>query len=551
MDRRATLATLLGRTVKQSNMAPAAVSGLEPYNGPWTYQEAAHLLRRCLFGATDAQIKTAVEDGLNTTLEQLLADTPLPPPPINYDNDNDPNVAIGETWIDAIYPVNDPTVRGSRTRSLLAWTMGLMLNQGISIREKMVLFWHNHFVIANINDPKFVYRYSNLLRENALGNFRALVKAMTIDPSMLRYLNGNQNTAGSPNENYARELLELFTIGKGQLAGPGDYTNYTEDDVVAMAKVLTGWRDYGFVDSQGIGFGSVFLPAQHDTSDKQLSNRFNNVVISNGGDQEYAQLIDIIFEQDEVARFICRKLYRWFVYYQIDADIEANVIEPMAQMLIDSDYEIRPALAALLGSTHFFDTEIRGCMIKNPMDFTLGILNQFDVAIEGGVLAQYRNWVSIFRLPDAQQMTYYDPPNVAGWKAYYQEPVFYQSWINSVTLPIRMDVPLTLLGNGIPVAGLDNPRIDSLVFLDNLTEPADINLMLAEIATILFPNALSQNQLDYFKQILIPGLPDFEWNVEYFEYLDHLDDDAVVNAMRSKMNNLLYAMLTMPEYQLS
>ena len=109
----------------------------------------------------------------------------------------------------------------------------------------MTLFWHNHFVVefGDINDARMGYEYCRLLRQHALGNFKQLAKDVTVTPAMLRYLNGNQSTVGAPNENYGRELLELFTVGKGPLIGPGNYTNYTEADVQAAAKVLTGWRD--------------------------------------------------------------------------------------------------------------------------------------------------------------------------------------------------------------------------------------------------------------------------------------------------------------------
>ena len=155
-----------------------------------------------------------MQNGLNATVAEILAELPLPDPPVNYYSEDD-NVSIGQTWIDSPYPDNRQVARGARNRSLAGWSMGRLLNEGINIREKMVLFWHNHFAIERqkVNDPKFIYRYITLLRENALGNFKQLVKDVTIDPAMLRYLDGHQNTRRKPNENYARELLELFFTG--------------------------------------------------------------------------------------------------------------------------------------------------------------------------------------------------------------------------------------------------------------------------------------------------------------------------------------------------
>ena len=176
--------------------------------------------------------------GLDVAMDLIFATQPVPPPPVNPNFTDDPNTPIGETWVDKAVTPNVTGLQGFRDQSLRSWTLNLIRTEGINIQEKMVLFWHNHFPTADLNDSRYVYKYSTLLRQFALGNFKELTKQMTLEPAMLRYLNGRENTAASPNENYARELLELFTIGKGPLAGPSDYTNYTEQDVVEMAKVL-------------------------------------------------------------------------------------------------------------------------------------------------------------------------------------------------------------------------------------------------------------------------------------------------------------------------
>ena len=418
MDRRRTLATLFGRnqtassatTLKAFESTAVAElkvnSGLDPYQGEYELEQAAHLLRRATFGPTYAQMKESVNIGLEETIAQLFADKPAPTPPINYAFTEDPFVAIGETWIDSPYVANI-NLRGYRNQSLRAWTIGNMINEGTSIQEKMVLFWHNHFATAEINDPKFRYRNIELFREFAWGNFRELTKRITVDPTMLRYLNGNQNTAVSPNENYARELLELFTIGKGPAAGPGDYTNYTEDDVVQMARVLTGWRDLGFNTlNPAVSVDSVFVPNRHDNEAKILSHRFDDEVITDLGESEYAHLIDIIFDKEEVARFISRKLYRWFIYYIISDEAEMNVIQPMADLLVVNDYNIQPALEALLMSEHFFDMLNVGPMIKNPLDFWMSVLKQPEVEFPQNELLANRFWWQMFRVTPVMQMEY-------------------------------------------------------------------------------------------------------------------------------------------------
>ncbi len=555
MDRRATLATLLGRkqeeTATQTLFSPPPGT-LAPYTGTWTFEQAAHLLRRATFGPTYPQIKEATTKGLNATITLLFKDLPMPAPPVNHNYAEDPTVPIGSTWINAPYN-NSNNVRTYRNQSLRGWTMGLMLNEGVSIREKLTLFWHNHFALntMNINDPKFLYVYANTLRTFAWGNFRDLVKAITIDPAMLRMLNGNQNTKLAPNENYARELMELFTLGKGDLAGPGDYTTFTEQDVLAMAKVLTGWRDKGhYSNDPAMTVGSYFQADRHDTSVKQLSHRFNNVTVANKGDKEYSDLVDIIFQKTEVSKFISRKLYRWFVYYEIDAATEQNVIAPMAQLLIDNNYNIKPVLQALLKSDHFYNILNVGPLIKNPLDFIASAFKPLQVAFPTDLAPQYNAWLVLFRLGPIMQMEYYNVPDVAGWKAYYQEPAFYRIWINASTLAPRMNYTNTMIGNGYNVNNF-RVKIDVLKLAKTLDDPTNPIHVVEEFAKILFPQPLTAAQLTALKEILIPGLPDYEWGVEYTEYLEKPMDTTLAKAIETKLRNLLKAMLTMPEFYLS
>lgn len=543
---------MLGRRqAAKTAAAPPPVSGLAPYTGPWTRAQAAHLLRRTTFGPTKAMIDAAVQAGLNATLTQLLADQPMPAPPVNHNNANDPNVAIGETWINAPY-VSGVNLTGYRNQSLRAWTFGLIVNEGLSIREKMTLFWHNHFAVDNtINDPKFLYRHITLLRSSALGNFRQLVKDVTIDPAMLRFLNGNQNTRNAPNENYARELMELFTLGKGPLAGPGDYTHYTETDVIQMARVLTGWRDTGYnTTNASVQVGATFLANQHDIGSKQLSHRFNNVVIPNMGANEYAHLVDIIFQKSEVARFISRKLYRWFVYYRIDDAVEANVIEPMAQILIANNYHIKPALEALLRSEHFYDSLNLGPMIKHPIDFVAGTFKQFGIPYSSALANRYNAWNNFIRLSIPMQMEYFNPPDVAGWKAYYQEPGYYRSWINAATLGPRVNFTNQIAGNGYVINSFRH-QINVLELPNLVSDPFDPNVLIEELALWLYPQPLASNQIAYLKEFLLPGLQDFVWTNEWNAYTSNPTNNATRQAVENKLRNLMRAMLAMPEYHLS
>jgi len=523
------------------------ISGsLDPYTGSWDYAQASHLLRRTMSGYTKSHVDWVLENGMQATIDTLLADTPSPAPPINYYFPDDPYCPIGETWIDK--PTTEE-VRNHRLRSLYGWTMGILLEEGMSIRERMTLFWHNHFVTADIFQPLIMYQYITLLRSYATGNFRELAKAVTLNPAMLIYLNGNQNTKNAPNENYARELLELFTIGKGELAGPGDYTTFTEDDVREIARVLTGWRTRYEFETGEMPY-SFFNNNLHDTEAKQLSHRFNNILIQNHGDQEYTDLIDIIFQHPEASRHLCRKLYRWFVYYVIDDQIELSIIEPLAQILRDNDFNIKPVLETLLSSEHFYDVNSIGCIIKNPIEFLVAHTKQFEVKMPVNLLQRYQVWVGLFRTTELLQMVYYSPPSVAGWKAFYQEPTFNELWINAVTLVIRQLYTDVMAMIGFESVGDSRFIIDALAFAAKMDNEENPNALIQGVASVLYPVALTQDQIDAFKEVLIPGLPDFEWTVEYQAYLDDPTNDDVRLPVEAKLRALIRAMQARPEYHL-
>lgn len=543
--------TLATRASGSGAAAVVTNTTLNPYEGEWSFAQAAHLLRRTTFGPSKAAINQAIEQGLDATILQLFADTPLPDPPRYYDTDEDINVGPDESWVDAPY-LQEVDLRGNRRRSVYAWTLEQMLQEGISLREKMVLFWINHFAVGTaVRDGKYHYRYVTLLRNFAWGNFRDLIKEITLNPSMLRFLNGNQNRASSPNENFARELLELFTVGKGETAGPGDYTNYTEDDVRALARALTGWRDRGYMSKDPEDPVRVeYNERWHDAEPKQLSHRFDDLVIEDMGEQEYLHVVDIIFQKEEVARFISRKLYRWFVYYDITPDVETNIIQPLAQLIIDNDYELQPALQTLLRSEHFFDTLALGPLIKNPLDFAIGLFKPVVREEPEGHHERYAVYNRLYGVIAGLEMEYFAVPLVAGWKAYYQAPLYNRSWINSTTLQARNTITNQWSRNGYTVQG-NRYRFDPIGYIATFDNPIDPNALIAEATQLMLPIPLTDSQLTALKSVLIPGLPDFEWTVEYSEYLEEPDNENARRAVERKLQDLFKAIFQLAEFHLS
>lgn len=522
---------------------------MTPYTGPWTKVEAGHLLRRTMFGPTNQQMLDAVANGMAATVTALLQ-IPALTPPLTFHPDES-IATFGTTWVNSVYPTDAiaaQTVENARLMSLAGWIMNRINTEQISIAEKMCLFWQNHFAASATLDSRATYDYHILIRQHALGNFRQFVKDITINPCMLLFLNGATNTLYSPNENYARELLELFTIGKGPQIGAGDYTNYTEDDVAAGAKILTGYLVDGLRSDTLTSVTSNYTSILHDPSTKTLSYHFGGAVITNNGANEYSDYIDIIFQQDEVARFICRKLYRYFVNYDLTANVESTVIDEMATTLIANNYEVLPVLTELLSSEHFYDVLVRGAIIKGPLDMLYSMLNATQ-SIPGFDLAtDYEMQLNMYWLSDTMGQGYAAPPNVAGWPAYYQQPSFSKLWVNATHIKTRFDVSawMTVYG-GIPVNG-NNWEVDALTFLDNLSDPYDAPTIISDICDVFTPKDVDALQQLILKAILTNSLPDYEWTLQYNDYVANPGNPTYSNPVKQRVQLVLARLFQMPEF---
>lgn len=557
MDRRTTLRKFLGvdaaastGTILQEDALPIS-GGLSPYTGSWGYASASHLLRRAMFGPSHEQILQAVSDGLLVTLSKLLAPTPQPKAPVVYtDAPDDPDINKGDIWVRAKL---NPQVQGNvqmKENSLHAWLMELMFNESVSLTEKMTLFWHNHFVVSEIFDPRMRYDYIVLLRENCLGNFKSLTKQITIDKAMLVYLNGNTNNKNAPNENYARELMELFTLGKGELAGPGDYTTFTENDVAALAKALTGW----YIDNrdQNIYPTVQFRPNQHDTSNKQLSHRFNNAVITNSGATEYQNVVDIIFKKREAATFICRKLYRYFIYYKVNASIENEIVEGLADILIANNFEIAPVLETLLGSSHFFSEEALGCMIRPPYEFVFNTLKTMKYLPPTALEERYNAFLYFYRGTMGMQQVYFDLPSVAGWTPYYQEPSYHEIWVNSVTLPLRVTFTSGFANKAVRIRNVQGMAgLDLINYVSSFSTPENATKLIDDVIAHLLPQPIYTNQKDFLKSKLLGPNTEAQWTAAWNNYKNNPNNAQAKTNVETRLKPLFVSLLSMPEYYLS
>lgn len=532
------------------DQTPGGVSlSMTPYTGPWTKAEAAHLLRRTTFGHTYQQIMDAVSNGMSATVSALLQ-IPAIGEPLTFHPD-EAVAAQGTSWVLSEYPT-DPSqaqlTETARLLSLAGWTMERINNDNATIAEKMCLFWQNHFAVTAAPDSHATYQYLMLLRSHALGNFRQLVKDVTIDPAMLLFLNGATNSVYSPNENYARELLELFTIGKGPQIGPGDYTNYTEDDVAAGARILTGYSIKDFRSTtagQPISF--EYYPILHDNSNKTLSSHFNNATITGNGLNEYADFIDVIFQQDEVARFICRKLYRYFVNYDLTPAVEQNVITEMANTMIANNYEVLPVLTELFTSAHFYDISVRGALIRSPMDYFYGMFNTTEsVPNPANTLqANYELHLSAYWITETLGQGYAAPPSVSGWPAYYQAPGYTQLWVNATHIKTRFDIGgLVTVLTGLPSTNGTPWKVDALTLLNGLSLPAGAPNVIDDLVDLFCPKGLDSLQKLILKAILTNNAMDSDWTNLYNDYLSTSDGTILTQ----RVNLVLYRMFQMPEF---
>lgn len=525
-------------------------TGINTYTGTWSDTQLIHLLRRTLFGVTQNDLNYFRTKTMSQVVDELLTiPTAAPLPPVNSYNNaqiTDPDVPLGQTWVNA--PAN-PLLENLRIQSMKSWWMQLIINQDRNIREKMTLFWHNLFATETtiIRDSRYTYKHHAMLRAQCLGNFKTLTRDVTIDPGMLVYLNGELNTANAPDENYARELQELFTIGK--LIDP----HYTEADVKAAARVLTGWRN------NRTTITSFFNASVHDTGNKQFSSFYGNRIITgrtgaNAGIDELNDLLNMIFDHPEVAKHICRELYRYFVYYIIDESVELNVIEPLADYFRSNNYDIRKVLEKLLSSEHFYDPLNMGCMIKPPVDYLAGCARMMNLLFpnSSNIQVQYAHYLYVQQYAALIGQNTGDPPDVAGWPAYWQNPQYYQMWINSDSLPKRNQANDLLIYIGYNRFG-HNLKYDTIAFANQFSDAADPNALINNITKLCFPVDVSATTKTAIKvSFLLTGQSsDHYWTDAWNDYKANPADAMKKAMVETRLQGLMKYIFGLAEFQLS
>lgn len=531
---------------------------------------AAHLLRRAAFGPTRQEINYFATKTPSQAMDELVQHKPVPAPPAD--------LKTGQPWLPAR---KDHNSYESRLRSYVVyWWMDHLCRTKSSLTEKMVYFYHTHFttIQSRANYASAIYYQNQLFRHHALGNVKTLATKLCYDNAMLMNLDGRYNRVEKPNENFAREFLELYSIGKGPQVGAGDYTHYTEHDVKQAARVFSGFQvdetfSQNIDQATGIPMGKMpvnpqQVPTLHDFGSKTFSAKFGQRVIRPKGQslaaviEEIGTFVDMVFAQPETARFLCRKLYRFFVYHQITPEIEKEVIQPLATQLIHHRYEILPVLKTLLSSEHFYDMQvknnqqkIRGTLVKSPLELVSGMLRYFKIALPAPQQLEsfYTLYGEIFYRMQQQGMELYEPVDVAGYPAYYQEPGFQRNWISSSTLAYRYKFAEDLIKviRRRNVAG--KFQLDVLAYVDNpqhITNPGDAARLVKELAEDLLPRPLSQHRYDYLlHRVLLDNLSLKNWEMEWQQYKRY-GTGTQASGVRSQLEKLLVAMMQTPDYQL-
>lgn len=540
---------------------------LDTYTTPLTSKTAAHLLRRATFGPTKAEVNGLVGKSAIQALDFLIGNA-------SYRKDVPGPVEMEEGRADSGQPFLHKPFTNSRnfqyTTYIQYWWIGLMTEQNgrPSVLEKLTAFWQNHFVIKQsaVEDYRYIDKHIRFLRNNALGNFRNLVTGITKDPAMLVFQDGYKNEKKQPNENYGRELQELFTVGQQDFRGN---PNYTEPDIKAAARVLTGWQVTNLKITGSTAIESKFTPERHDITDKVFSSKYNNKVIAgrsgdSAGEDELNDLVDMLLSHPETPKFICRKLYRWYVNANVTDEIEDEVIIPLATFFAstENNYAIMPVLKKLLTSNIFYEQQNVGSLIKSPAEFIIGMLRFFEQPVPDYVTeySGFRNMMNFIKSGmSLMQLDFLDQPTVFGSLPYYQTG-YTRNWINGTTLGLRYARIDALINPSVTIRPAYLLGIDILSRLTaiqpNFSNPAgspaiSCEQVLAEFSDNLFAFELTQIQKDFLIDniMMMNSSPRTTWIREWDAYRASPNDVAKQGTILWRCKALLRYMLRMAEFQ--
>jgi uncharacterized protein (DUF1800 family) len=560
------------------------------------YVNAMHLLRRTTYKPSKALANTFASLTPAQALDQLFTfNAPAIQKPINKDT----SATYFPDFANPTVVYDSAVDNQYQTDTINFWMYNAVKDS--SIQWKLNMFLHSIYII-DYSTVSMTYDYINLLQLYTNKSLKELAYKMTLNQRMLYYLSNNTNTKTAPNQNYAREFLELFTIMKGPQIAAGNYTNYTELDVQQAAKVLTGFRATNGLDlrmnyldkgmtansaghipnptNAGWTYATTNIPtgycvlSQHDITNKTFSAAFGGTTI-NGSNaltgtytvyDELQAFINMIFGQTETAMNYARRIYRFFVKSEISLEAEADIISPLALNLLSVQggvtYNLEAAVKLLLKSKHFYDEEDTiakdqnfGGKVKSPLDLMLNFMNESSFGIVSPILNPSHFFVYFNVLRGYcwnSGFQFFDSVNVSGYPGYSDSPNFDKNWVTIATLNQRYQSGwVEWIINGYNFNGFYS-KLDVPEFIrtsGNFTNPANATILLSELFDIFFVSNPQGLRYGYFENALLNGLSAANWATTWNTWIADLTNVTKKNAVKIATERLLKAMLKSVEYQ--
>jgi uncharacterized protein (DUF1800 family) len=481
---------------------PATIDPFQPSpDKPWNAERVIHLYRRLGFGASLDDVNAALASSPTQLVDSLIdqvVNNPLPGDPYwanwtwpDYDDDND------------LFNQHYETVIEDWIRAMASG----------DFRSKIALFWHNHFVTEweTYSCTNYQWSYFKLLMQHAMGNFRDFTEAMGKNSAMLVYLNGNQNSADEPNENYARELMELFTMGEGN--------GYTQADIPEVAKALTGY------------YANMYqcLPPGFDSDDFDTGNKN---IFGQVGNWNYDDVHELIFTRkaNQVAQYICTKIYRHFVYDKPNA----TIIAALADTFKNSNWELAPVFRQLFKSEHFFEQDFIAAHIKSPIEIFTTTIKTAGLDVTNDLDEDLPGTIAYWSMNLGQEL--FEPVDVAGWPGYH-------SWLNENTMTNRWGLTGDLLYGYFGDSETARTKLRDLAV--SLADPVlnDPYIISEAISRHFLSRALEPELLETAVQYFKSDIPE--------NYYDDGSWNLYWNESPYQILNLLSFLSRLPEWQLT
>ncbi len=529
-------------------------------------KNAKHLLRRTTYDFSKKTIDQFAALTPAQALDILLApDSPT----LNLPYDPTPEAAPDGFWTESSSLPSSFLNQDRKATMVTAWWW-YNAQKSQTLKYKMSHFLSTCFTVqrSNSGTASDFYDYIRLLLFYANGNYKTLAKKITLSNAMLNYLSNGSNSKSSPNENYAREFLELFTIGKGPQIALGNYTNYTESDISQAARVLTGFRtqeDRSLLDAETKIPKGYNLFSQHQTSAKIFSTAFNsrsipaatNAVLM---DTELEAFVTMVFDQPATAKNICRKLYTYFVKSAITPEIENDIIHPLAQNLYAANYELTTTIRLLFESLHFYDLddsnandETIGAIIKSPLQQLSEISSSLQLVIPdpttNPLAFYYQFWCGFINNSffSSANMTPFNPESVAGHPAIFQAPDHDKLWISASTLIARYRLGESLIEGLNKISGNANigAKINSIDLLRNsdlISNPTDPYILTSELCNLLFGQEADSDRVNYFmNSFLLQGLDASYWTTAWNNFISSNNSSVIEARIKLLLTKILRA----------